>query len=430
MALTRRQFLGTSAAAVVAAGTMAKGKVFGANERIRVACVGIHGRGGSHIGGFTALGGSEVVALCDPDAHVLEGRAKALEEKTGKKPKTYVDMRDLMADDSIDAVSFATPNHWHALGSIWACQAGKDVYVEKPMTHNVFEGRQLVAAAEEHGRVVLVGTQRRSDPGWTRAIQRLREGVIGEVYMARALCYKNRDSIGSGEPHDPPPHLDWTLWQGPAQERPYSSRYVHYNWHWFWDYGNGDIGNQGVHQMDVAVWGLGERLPVRVSSMGGRYTYEDQAETPNTQVATFRYDDGKMLVFEVRGRATNDEGGQRVGNLFYGSEGYMVGSTCFDKKNNEIPDEQGPGDDIWVNGNHFDTFLRLVRSRDMSKNPAPPRIGHVGAAHCHLANVAYRVEQQLEFDPDREKVTGYGSRKANKLLTRNYRKGFEVPKLA
>ena len=430
MGITRRQFLGTSAAAVIAAGTMAKGKVFGANDRIRVACAGIHGRGGSHIGGFTALEGSEVAALCDPDSNVLAGRAKALEDETGNRPKTYVDMRDLMADDSIDAVTFATPNHWHTLGSIWACLAGKDVYVEKPMTHNVFEGRQLVAAAARHGRVVMVGTQRRSDPGWTRAIQRLHEGVIGEVYMARALCFKNRGTIGFAEPEDPPAHLDWTLWQGPAKEQPYRRNYVHYNWHWFWEYGNGDIGNQGVHQMDVAVWGLGERMPVRVGSMGGRYTYEDQAETANTQVSTFMYEDGKMLVFEVRGRATNDEAGQRVGNLFYGSEGYAVGGTFFDKKGNEIPDEQGPGDDIRVTGNHYESFLRAVRSRKPEDNPAAPMAGHISAAHCHLANIAYRLEAQLTFDPERERFTGAGCRKVNKLLTRDYRKGFEVSKLA
>ena len=431
MEFTRRQFLGASAAAVIAAGTVARGKVLGANDRIRVACVGVNGRGGSHISGFSDLAGSEVVALCDVDSNVLARRAKELEDKTGKKPKTYVDVRDLLADDTMDAVTFATPNHWHSLGTIWACRAAKDVYVEKPLSHEVWEGRQLVAAAEKYHRVVMHGTQRRSERDWARAMQRLREGVIGEVYMARALCFKNRNSIGKGEPKSPPAHLNWPLWQGPAKEQPYCDLYVHYNWHWFWEYGNGDLGNQGVHQMDVAVWGMNRGLPVRVASMGGRYGYQDQGQTANTQVCTYLYPDGTMLVFEVRGRATNDEGGVKIGNLFYGSEGYMVEKKFFGKDGKEIPDEKGPGDDIQVTGNHYESFLRAVRSRKPEDNPAKPTDGHLASAHCHLGNIAYRLGGDLTFDPKAERFVGSDSRKANKLLKREaYRKGFEVPPLA
>ncbi len=429
MEITRRQFLGTSTAVLVA-GTMARGKVFGANDRIRVACVGINGRGGSHISGFSDLDGSEVVALCDVDSRVLDKRAKEVQTKTGKLPKTFADMRELLADDSIDAVTFATPNHWHTLGSVWACQAGKDVYVEKPLAHEVWEGRQLVAAAEKCKRVVMHGTQRRSEREWVRAIQRLREGVIGDVYMARALCFKNRDSIGTAEPKAPPDYLNWKLWQGPAKERPYCDLYVHYNWHWFWDYGNGDIGNQGVHQMDVAVWGMNKGLPVRVGSMGGRYGYKDQGQTANTQVCTYVYPDGTMLVFEVRGRATNDEGGAKVGNLFYGSNGYMVEHKFFDKEGKEIPDEKGPGDDIKVTGNHYESFLKAVRSRKPEDNPAPPIDGHLASAHCHLGNIAYRLDTQLHFEPKEEKFVGANAKEANKMLRREYRKDFEVPQLA
>lgn len=428
MEMSRRRFLGSSAAAVMTAGVMGRGTVFGANDRIRIACVGINGRGESHIQGFSDQPGSEVVALCDVDRKVLEGRAAAFEKNTGKKPKTYVDMRDLFADDGIDAVTFATPNHWHSLGAIWACQAGKDVYVEKPMSHNVFEGRQLVEVAKQSGRVVMVGTQRRTEKDWNRAIQRLREGVIGDLYMARALCFKNRDSIGIQPDGTPPDTLDWNLWQGPAAERAYNPNYVHYNWHWFWAYGNGDMGNQGVHQMDVALWGLGQRWPVRVGCMGGRYTYEDQGETPNTQVATFQYDDGTMLVFEVRGRATNDELGARVGNLFYGSGGYMVDTRFFDKDNKEIPDTEAK--EIDLENSHWAQFLKAVRSRKPEDNTALPESGHCSAAHCHLANVAYRVGSQLQFDGAAEQFTGANAGDANALLSRNYRAGFEVKKVS
>ncbi len=428
MEQTRRQFLGTSAAAVLVAGTMATGKVFGANDRVRVACVGIHGRGKSHIDGFSKQDDSEVVALCDVDSEVLAGRGKELESKTGKKAKLVADMRDIMADKDIDAVSFATPNHWHSLGSVWACQAGKDVYVEKPLSHEIWEGRQLVAAAEKHGRVVMHGTQRRSEKDWVRAIQRLHGGVIGDVYMARALCFKNRDSIGTAEPKAPPERLDWTLWQGPAKEQPYSDLYVHYNWHWFWEYGNGDLGNQGVHQMDVGVWGMNKGLPVKAASMGGRFGYSDQGQTANTQVCTFSYADGTMLVFEVRGRATNDEAGAKIGNLFYGSDGYMVDGKFFDKSGKEIPDDKGL-EDVAATNDHFVSFIRAVRSRDPKDNPAPALVGHLAAAHCHLGNIAYRVGATLAFDPQQEKFTGADAEAANALLRRDYRKGFEVPEI-
>ncbi|HOZ45370.1 MAG TPA: Gfo/Idh/MocA family oxidoreductase [Candidatus Hydrogenedentes bacterium] len=431
MSVTRRQFLGTSAAAVIVAGTMARGKVFGANDRVRVGVVGIHGRGGSHIQGFSRLPGSEVVALCDCDKNVLAGCAKDLEDQTKQKPKTFVDMRDLFADNAIDAVSFATPNHWHALGAVWACQAGKDVYVEKPLSHEVWEGRQLAAAAKKCNRVVQHGTQRRSEPDWVRAMQRMKEGVIGEVYMARALCYKRRDSIGFQETSEPPAHLDWNLWQGPAQERAYCANFVHYNWHWFWDYGNGDLGNQGVHQMDVAVWGLGKGFPTRVASMGGRYGYEDQGETANTQVCNYLYDDGKLLVFEVRGRYTNDEKGVMVGNLFYGSDGYMAEAKFYDKEGKEIPDEKGVNAaELGVTGDHFFSFIQAVNSRKEEDIHGTALEGHISAGHCHLGNISYRLGRELRFDATAERFVGEGADDANKMLTREYREPFVVPQLA
>ncbi len=425
MGLTRRQFLGSSASAVIVAGTMARGKVFGANERVRVGIVGINGRGGSHIEGFIKAEGSEVAGLCDCDQKVLDSRVQSVERITKKAPKAYADMRAMFDDKDIDAVSFATPNHWHALGTVWGCQAGKDVYVEKPVSHELWEGRKVVEAAAKYKRIVQHGTQARSEVGWIRAMERIREGVIGEIYMARALCYKNRNSIGEAPFEDPPAHLDWNLWQGPAQARKFCKNYVHYNWHWFWAYGNGDIGNQGVHQMDIATWGMPKGLPVKVHSTGGRYTYDDQGETPNTQVATFTYGDGKMLVFEVRGRSTNKESGLGVGNLFYGSEGYMAGQRFYDKKGNEIKDEKAEPKESWGTGNNWQNFVNSVRSRKQDHPHGNAEQAHIGCAHVHLANTSYRLGTSLEFDPNKEQCIG--NRKANDMLKRNYRKEFAIP---
>lgn len=426
MECSRRKFLGTSAAAVIAAGMTTQGRVFGANDRIRVAHIGIHGQGGSHMGDIMQQRDAEIVALCDVDQAVLERRASEVKDKQGKPPKTYVDVRDLLADDDVDAVTIATPNHWHSLAAIWACQAKKDVYVEKPLSHNIWEGRQLVKAAQKYNRVVQHGTQGRSATGWLRAIQAMRGGVIGDLYMARALCYKHRDAIG---PRDTPKPgtLDWNLWQGPAQKREFSQLYVHYNWHWFWPYGNGDIGNQGVHQMDIAAWGINKGLPVKIESSGGRYTYDDGADTPNTQVATFTYEDGTMTVFEVRGRATNDEAGTKVGNLFYGAGGYFAegaGMKFFDNAGKEIPLEKI---DTPNTRGRFGNFLRAVRSRKEEDNFAPPEKGHIAAAHCHLANIAYRVGHTVHFDPKTEAFIN--DDEANKLLRRDYRGEFKVPEI-
>ncbi len=369
MPFTRRQFLGTSAGAAVAAGFMTQSSVFGANDRIGVCCVGVHGRGGNHIRNFLTSSESDVVALCDVDHHVLGVRADQIEEHTGKRPKTYTDMRDAFADPDVDVASIATPNHWHTLAAMWAIQAGKDVYVEKPISHNIWEGRQLVALTAKSDRIVQHGTQDRSIPSWQWAIKRIREGIIGDLYLARALCYKNRDAIGFGEAAEPPEFLDYSMWQGPRPERPYRRRkegsgnpdwhavddgvgglFIHYNWHWFWAYGNGDIGNQGVHQMDVAVWGMHKGLPCTVYGAGGRYGYKDDGETPNTLAATFTYDDGTMLEFEVRGRATNGEGPVTIGNLFYGSGGWgyiAEGKVEFFDQSNQliekVPEFPTPG---------------------------------------------------------------------------------------
>lgn len=438
MGISRRQFLGRSAAVVVA-GTMASGRVFGANERIRMAVVGFNGRGGSHIVAWLKDPRTEIVAMCDVDAHVLERGIAGVKEKTNKEPKAYRDIRDVVADPEIDAVSIATPNHWHSLGAIWAMENGKDVYVEKPCSHNVFEGRQLVNAAKKYNRICQHGTQIRSSKAIQEAMKKLHDGAIGEVYMARGLCYKSRDSIGKGVPADPPAHLDWNLWQGPAPETQYMRRedgldprkdgvgglHVHYNWHWFWNYGNGDIGNQGVHQMDVARWGLGVKQPSKVQSMGGHFIFDDAKEVHNTITSAFYYPDagtrGKMLVFETRPWLTNDEGGAKIGNLFYGSEGYMVIDSYSHYKLFRKDGTVEEGDE---GGDHYGNFIDAVLARDPGLLAANAEEGHLSSCLCHLGLISTKLGRSFDFDPAAEQVLN--DDEANAMLRPEYREPFVV----
>lgn len=439
MGISRRKFLGASASAVLVAGTMAKGKVFGANNRIGVAVIGIHGQGNSHIKEFIDAQKDEVdlIALCDVDSDVLKQRVEEVRQKTGKKPKAYRDMRDLFENKKIDAVSTATPNHWHTLVTVWACQAGKDVYVEKPLSHDIWEGRQLVAAAEKYGRMVQHGTQNRSNAKLMRDIKLIHDGFIGKIVHSRGYVYKNgnRNAIGYGKPAQPPKNLDWELWQGPAPERDYlakedgSGLFVHYNWHWFWHYGNGEIGNQGVHEMDVAVWGHNRGLPVKVYSSGGRYGWDDQGETPNTQATVFTYADGSMVTFEVRNLGSFPEACEDAcGNSFFGTEGYYVkGKGFFNYKNEPIPVEGDLAKEPESAG-RIGNWLKAIRTRDPKYLTAPPLVGHISCVHCHLGNIAYRLGRSLQFDPVTESFKG--DEEANRFLKREYRPGFEVPQLA
>ncbi len=443
MEMSRRKFLGSSAAAVIVAGTMARGKVFGANGRIRVCTIGFRGQGGGHIGELLKMKDDvEYVALCDVDKKVLEAGVKRVEKEQGKPPKAYTDMRDVMADKNVDAVTIATPNHWHSLASIWACQAGKDVYVEKPVSHNIWEGRQLVVAAEKNQRIVMHGTQSRSNATLMRDIKLMHDGFIGEISHSRGYVYKNgnRGAIGFGKPGKPPENLDWKLWQGPSTDHEFLLKdpaatgvvpqdgvglYVHYNWHWFWEYGNGEIGNQGVHEMDIAVWGHNRGLPVKVYSTGGRYSWKDQGETPNTQATSFTYEDGSILTFEVRNIGSFPEAcDKECSNSFFGSKGYYVRSKgFFDYKNNPIevkeplPEEKSK----------WEHFIKAVRSRKVEDVTAPVLPAHLSCAHIHMGNIAYRVGRSIEFDPKTEK---FKDEDANKYLKREYRKDFEVPQLA
>ncbi len=433
--LTRRNFMketaGITAGAAAGLGVLASSKTAwaGANDRVRVAVIGINGRGKDHLGGFLGQKNVEVAALCDTDERLFEPRMKEFFDKRNlKRPKVETDMRKIFEDKEIDVVSIATPNHWHSLAGIWACQAGKDVYVEKPCSHNVFEGRKLVEAARKYERVVQHGTQVRSSEAIREAMTKLEEGVIGEVYMSRGLCFKRRGSIGHKPDSAVPEGVHYDTWLGPAPERAFSENRHHYNWHWHWDYGNGDIGNQGVHQMDVARWGLGVALPSKVTSMAGMYIFDDDKEVPNTITTAFAYPDagkkGKMLVFDTRPWMTNDEKGVKIGITFYGSDGYMV-IDSYDHYQTFLGEKEEPGPGREAGGDHYGNFLDAVRSRDAKLLHADVEEGHRSAALCHLGLISARLGRSFNFDPATEKVVG--DDEANALLTRAYRAPYVVP---
>lgn len=423
----RRTFVAASGAAAALAASSASAQS-SRNNTIRCAVLGVNGRGKVHIESIENTAGAEVALLCDPDARVLHQRATEFENKYGRRVEVETDLRRVNDRSDIDVVSIATPNHWHALSTIWACQAGKDVYLEKPGSHNVFEGRKMVEAAHQYQRIVQHGVQLRSNPVLQEAVQHLNDGLIGDVYMARACVFRWRPSIGSKPNGTPPATLDWDLWQGPAAERPYSTRYVHYNWHWHWDYGNGDIGNQGVHETDMALWGLGETLPTEVTAMGGNFLWEDDRETPEVLSATCRFaGSNKMLQIEVRPWCTNLEQGVGVGNLFFGSKGIMTvdnynGYKTYFGRRREPGPSGTSGDPTQA---HFDNFFAAVRRRDPSVLNGPIETGHTSSAIAHLANISLRLGRQLKFDPQTEKFTG--DSEANAMLTRKYRAPFVVP---
>ena len=443
----------------------------GPNDTIRVAVIGANGRGQSHVGGFAGKPGTQVTHICDCDENVGQKVCEATGEKqNGQKPTWVKDIRKLLDDKSIDAVSIATPNHWHSLAAIWAVQAGKDVYVEKPVSHNVLEGRRLVQTARKHNRIVQTGTQSRSNPGMRDAMAFIHSGGIGDVKISRGLCYKRRDSIGPKGNYEPPKEVDYDLWSGPAPILPVTRKKFHYDWHWQWAYGNGDLGNQGIHQMDLCRWALNEnRLCERTFSLGGRFGYEDAGETANTQVVV--HDFGKrQLIFEVRGLPTDSYKEAKVGIIVEGTQGYLVmasyeGGTAFDLDGKVIKQFSGGNDDF-----HYQNFQEAVRKRDYKVLNADVEEGHLSSALCHLANISLRlgtdvdtadvsgklldisgpenvqacwqrtadhlksnkveeykvqVGPRMTFDPISE--TFPGNSKANAMLTREYRRGFEIP---
>jgi len=424
--VNRRTFLAGAGSGAAALALGSGARAAGPNDRLRVAVIGFHGRGQSHIDAFTADRRTTVATLCDVDTRLFDKASSSVEAKGGARPECVQDLRRVFDDKAIDVVSIATTNHWHALATVWACQAGKDVYVEKPVSHNFLEGRKMVEAARKHGRVVQTGTQSRSAKGIAEGIAFLRSGGIGTVYLAKGLCYKPRGSIGHKADAAVPAGVDYNLWLGPAPERPFNPNRFHYEWHWNWDYGNGDLGNQGIHQMDIARWGLGnEGWPMAITGSGGRFGYKDDGETPNTELCTYRFDDAE-LIFEVRGLATNAEQGVKVGNIFYGTKGILTingnrWATFLGEASKAL--EPGPKGD--GGGDHFGNFVDAVLARDPKALHAEIVEGHRSSALCHLGNIAYRTGRALKFDGATE--TFLGDAAANALLGREYRSPFTMP---
>ncbi len=468
--LTRRRFLKSTALAGAVSWTARSwSQVPGANSDIRIAVVGFGGRGGSHIGAFSGMQGVRLVGLCDVDQNVLDGMVKKLSEKQKFDVKGHRDIRQLLESKDLDAISIATPNHWHSLGVIWAVQSGRDVYVEKPVSHNVWEGRQAVAAARKYGRMVQTGTQCRSSRrGIAEAVKWVQEGNLGKITLARGLCYKRRPSIGKTEgPQPVPDYIDYDLWCGPAEKLPLRRKKLHYDWHWVWNTGNGDLGNQGIHQMDICRWFLGEQeLAPKVISLGGRLGYEDDGETANTQIVYQEYAKAPLL-FEVRGLETPKYMGAGVGCIIHCEGGYVVvpsysEAIAYDKDGKELKRWKGSED-------HFANFIAAMKSRKHTDLHADILEGHLSSALCHTGNISYQLGREkspeeieaairsnhdlteaagrmkehldankvdlnttkatlgmpLTMDGKSERFTN--SEDANKLLTRPYREPFVVP---
>jgi len=488
MKISRRNFMKNSlisAAGVSIATTFPTttwAKIRSANDDIRVGVCGFHGQGSSHISRFRQIPNVRVVALCDPDRNLLYNKAMEFTNRN-EKVDVYTDVREMLDNKNIDAISIAAPNHWHSLMAIWACQAGKDVYVEKPVSHNIFEGGKLVEAAHKYNRIVQAGTQYRSDLGMYETLDYIKEGHIGKLVAARGFCYKRRDTIGKVKGPQPIPELiDYDLWAGPSPLNPLMRNNLHYDWHWVWPTGNGDIGNQGIHEMDMCRWSTGqEKVAPRVMSIGGRFGYDDDGATPNTQIGILDYDPAP-IIFEVQGlpvqtgiNTMSHYKGIRIGIVIECEGGYYAGGRggwVYDKDDNRMKQflQDGPG-------RHQDNFIDAVRSRKTSDLTAEVTKGHISSALCHMVNISHRLGQHcspaevrkaiedrplileafdrfgqhltangvdieqtgvtlgpwLEMDPGTEKFTGTGEfglhRFANELAARKYRKPFVVPEL-
>jgi predicted dehydrogenase len=464
MAIDRRDFLKTTGKAMTV-GTAALalgGRILGANDRVRVAICGVRGRGNDHIRGFSRVPGVEIAALCDVDENILNSRLDEIHKSGRPRPKGYFDIRELLKDKDIDAISIATPNHWHSLMAIWACQAGKDVYVEKPCSHDWFEGKQLVAAVKKYNRICQHGSQARSNPGMVEAIHHVQDGTIGDVYLARAICYKWRNTIGHASPEPVPPGVHYDLWTGPAPMKPFTRNRFHYNWHWIWDTGNGEAGNQAIHEIDIARWGLGVGFPVVVSAMGAHVMFDDDQETPNVLNATYYFEaaNGKRKVMElaIRHWITNHEaeigtgaykssavpaaglnaGASKqalgavdaktntIGNIFYGSKGYLA-IEGYDAYKTWLSNQVEPGPSGKGDGDHFANFVECIRSRRAEDIHSPIEEGHISTTLVHLANASYRLNRVLRYDPEREQVID--DDEANRLLRGTHREPYIVPEV-
>jgi predicted dehydrogenase len=417
--LDRREFLKTAAAA---AGTLSALSAARAadkpNDKIVLAVMGVHGRGRDLLRGFSAFADVEIAYVCDPDENVIPAALKVIDPKHKTTPKVEKDVRRVLEDKDVTALVVAAPDHWHALATVWACQAGKHVYVEKPISHNLVEGRRMVEAARKYDRVVQVGTQRRSAPHSQSALEFIRAGKLGKVPFAQAWIAGARKTIGRKPDEAVPRGVDYDLWLGPAPERPFNPNRFHYNWHWNWDYGTGELGNNGIHGLDLARWLLGVDAPLRVTCGGGKYFFDDDQQTPDTQVATFDFD-GCCLTWEHRIWSRTGAEGEQFGAALYGEYGTLL----FDSKGWHVIDGVEASDKSGeMQQAHLRNFLDSIKERD--KPNADIEEGHKSTRLCHLGNIAWRTGRTLRFDARTEMVD---STEANKLLGRSYRKPFEVP---
>jgi predicted dehydrogenase len=422
----RRELLKTGAAlgAVTASAglTAASARsVFGANERVVVGLMGVNGRGTDLAKAFAQSGAADIAYICDVDERAIGKCSDAISKFQMKTPQGVRDFRKVLDDPAVDALVIAAPDHWHAPATIMACAAGKHVYCEKPACHNPREGEWAIEAARKHNRVVQIGTQRRSQPSVIEAIRRLQAGEIGRVLFARGWYNNSRPTIGKGQPAAVPSWLDYSLWQGPAPERPFRDNLIHYNWHWFWNWGTGECGNNGIHSLDVCRWGLGVDYPIRVSSGGGKYRYpDDDQETPDTQTVTYDFGE-KSITWEGRSwskRGFEDSG---FGIEFYGEKGSMAldggNYRIYDSNNKELAAVKGPLND----GPHQKNFLECVKSG--GRPNAPVEEGVKSTLLCHLGNIAWRTSSTLQCDPKNGHIKD--NREAQALWGREYRKGWE-----
>jgi predicted dehydrogenase len=413
---TRRVFLGSLAASVPASAAVGRG--LSAADRVRVAVIGVNGRGSDLAGAFAKAEGAEVVVVCDCDDRIVGKGVAAVEEAGPKAPHAEHDFRRVLDDPGIDAVVIATPDHWHGPMTVFACRAGKDIYVEKPACHNVAEGQMMIEAARTHGRVVQLGTQRRSAEHISDAVAHLRSGAIGKIGLARAWIHQKRGPIGHANPGPVPDGFDWALWQGPAPKQSFLPNRVHYNWHWFWHWGTGELGNNGIHGVDVARWGLGVKAPLRITSGGGKYVFDDDQEVPDTQVVTWEFDHC-ALVWEHRMWSKHGlEGGSSFGIAFYGDNGTLI----VDEKGWHVEDgEKAGGPATSDQSRHIANFLDCIRTRQRPNADIEP--GVLSTRLCLLGNIAQRTGRKLCFDGESGALPG--DAEANGLLKRDYNPAFD-----
>jgi predicted dehydrogenase len=404
----KRTIAGGALAAVALSGTKASGRVLGANDRVRIAIAGINGRGQSHMTGFGGMKDVEIAYLVDPDSRLFASRSETVKRIAGNTPACVQDFRRALDDKDLDAISIVTPNHWHTPMAILACQAGKDVYVEKPCSHTLSEGRKLVEAARKYDRLVEHGTQRRSDPQWIQLVSDVRSGKYGKLLVSYGYASRQRLSIGVKDPQEPPRGLDFDLWLGPSPEQPFRANLVHYNWHWMWDFGDGEIGNMGSHQLDVCRWALPDgAAPKSVVSLGGRFGYQDQGQTPNTQLTLIDCGEAKVIL-EIRGLVGANENEWKITNEFYTDEGVVRAGKFFAKGKSEgVPIDNFPPPGAPEQGpRHMRNFIDCVRSRKREDLRAEILEGHRSVLLAHLGNISYRLGSDVAFDSQTKAFDG------------------------